>query len=190
MSGTALIFGISGQDGSLLAKHLLTQGWAVHGTSRDAELNEFTNLTCLGVRNSITLHSANPIDFRSVIRVMERTAPDHVYNLGGQSSVGLSFEQPIETYESIVVATLNILESIRFLKRSIRFYNASSSECFGDTKVAADETTSFHPRSPYAVAKSAAFWAVANYRESYGLSAASGILFNHESPLRPARFVT
>jgi GDPmannose 4,6-dehydratase len=101
-----------------------------------------------------------------------------------------SFEQPIETYESIVVATLNILESIRFLKRSIRFYNAASSECFGDTKVAADEMTPFHPRSPYAVAKSAAFWAVANYRQAYGLFAASGILFNHESPLRPARFVT
>jgi GDPmannose 4,6-dehydratase len=190
MSGTALIFGISGQDGSLLAKHLLTQGWTVHGTSRDAELNEFANLTRLGIRNSVTAHSANPIDFRSVIQVIERTAPDHVYNLGGQSSVGLSFEQPIETYESIVVATLNILESIRFLKRSIRFYNAASSECFGDTKLAADETTSFHPRSPYAVAKSAAFWAVANYRDAYGLFAASGILFNHESPLRPARFVT
>jgi GDPmannose 4,6-dehydratase len=190
MSGTALIFGISGQDGSLLAKHLLTRGWTVHGTSRDAELNEFANLTRLGIRNAVTAHSANPIDFRSVIQVIERTAPDHVYNLGGQSSVGLSFEQPIETYESIVVATLNILESIRFLKRSIRFYNAASSECFGDTTVAADETTSFHPRSPYAVAKSAAFWAVANYRDAYGLFAASGILFNHESPLRPARFVT
>jgi GDPmannose 4,6-dehydratase len=190
MSGTALIFGISGQDGSLLAKHLLTRGWTVHGTSRDAELNEFANLTRLGIRNGVTAHSANPIDFRSVIQVIERTAPDHVYNLGGQSSVGLSFEQPIETYESIVVATLNILESIRFLKRSIRFYNAASSECFGDTKVAADETASFHPRSPYAVAKSAAFWAVANYRDAYGLFAASGILFNHESPLRPARFVT
>jgi GDPmannose 4,6-dehydratase len=190
MSGTALIFGISGQDGSLLARHLLSQGWTVHGTSRDAELNEFVNLTRLGIRNSVTAHSANPIDFRSVIQVIERTAPDHVYNLGGQSSVGLSFEQPIETYESIVVATLNILESIRFLKRSIRFYNAASSECFGDTKVAADETTPFHPRSPYAVAKSAAFWAVANYRDSYGLFATSGILFNHESPLRPGRFVT
>lgn len=190
MTSTALIFGISGQDGSLLAKHLLTRGWTVHGTSRDAELNEFTNLSRLGIRKSVKVHSANPIDFRSVIQVIERTAPDHVYNLGGQSSVGLSFEQPIETYESIVVATLNILESIRFLKRSIRFYNAASSECFGDTKVAADETTAFHPRSPYAVAKSAAFWAVANYREAYGLFGASGILFNHESPLRPARFVT
>src|SRR5258708_941225 len=190
MAGTAMIFGISGQDGSLLGKHLLTRGWTVHGTSRDAELNGFANLTRLGIRNSVTLHSANPIDFRSVIQVIERTAPDHVYNLGGQSSVGLSFEQSIETYGSIVVATLNILESMRFLRRSIRFYNAASSECFGDTKVAADEATPFFPRSPYAVAKSAAFWAVANYRDAYGLFAASGILFNHESPLRPARFVT
>jgi GDPmannose 4,6-dehydratase len=143
MSGTALIFGISGQDGSLLAKHLLTRGWTVHGTSRDAELNEFVNLTRLGIRHSVTVHSANPIDFRSVIQVIERTAPDHVHNLSGQSSAALSFEQSIETYESIVVATLNILESIRSLKRSIRFYNAASSGCFGDTKVAADETTPF-----------------------------------------------
>ncbi len=190
MTGIALIFGISGQDGSLLAKHLLAEGWVVHGTSRDAELNGFANLIRLGIRDQVTVHSANPIDFRSVIQVIERTEPAHVYNLGGQSSVGLSFEQPIETYESIVVATLNILESIRFLNSSIRFYNAASSECFGDTNVVADETTSFRPRSPYAVAKSAAFWAVANYRESYGLFAASGILFNHESPLRPLRFVT
>ena len=91
MSGTALIFGISGQDGSLLARHLLIRGWTVHGTSRDAELNEFANLNRLGIRNSVTVHSANPIDFRSAIQVIERTAPDHVYNLGGQSSVGLSF---------------------------------------------------------------------------------------------------
>src|SRR5260370_10040972 len=190
MAGTALIFGISGQDGSLPAKHLLPRGWTVHGTSRDAELNGFANLTRLGIRNSVTLHSANPIDLRSVSQVIERTAPDHVYNLGGQSSVGLSFEQPIETYGSIVVATLNILESMRFLRRSIRFYNAASSECFGDTKVSADEATPFFPRSPYAVANSAAFCAVANYRDAYGLFAPSGILFNHESPLRPPPFVT
>jgi GDPmannose 4,6-dehydratase len=187
----ALIVGISGQDGSLLAKHLLTKGWCVHGTSRDAELNDFHNLTYLGIRERVALHSANPIDFRSMIDVIERTAPSHIYSLGGQTSVGLSFEQPIETHESVMVATLNMLEAIRILKAPVRFYNAATSECFGDTEAGgAVETTPFRPRSPYAIAKASAFWAVANYREAYGLFASSGILFNHESPVRPQRFVT
>jgi GDPmannose 4,6-dehydratase len=117
--------------------------------------------------------------------------PDEIYNLSGQSSVNLSFQQPVETLESIATATLNILEAIRFLGGGIRFYNAGSSECFGDTNgEAASESTPFHPRSPYGVAKSAAFWQVSNDRDSYGLFACSGILFNHESPLRPSRFVT
>ena len=116
---------------------------------------------------------------------------NEVYNLAGQSSVGLSFEQPVETLESISLGTLNFLEAIRFTGAPIKFYNAGSSECFGDIgDRAADETTPFRPRSPYAVAKAAAFWEVANYREAYGLFACSGILFNHESPLRPQRFVT
>jgi GDPmannose 4,6-dehydratase len=191
MSGTALLFGISGQDGSLLAKLLLDRGATVHGASRDAELNDFRNLVRLGVRREVTVHSANPIDMRSVIRVIERAAPDEIYNLSGQSSVGLSFDQPVETMESIVVATINILEAIRIIKAPIRFYNATSSECFGDTAPeGADESTPFRPRSPYAMSKAAAYWAVANYREAYGLFATSGILFNHESPLRPERFVT
>jgi GDPmannose 4,6-dehydratase len=114
-----------------------------------------------------------------------------VYNLAGQSSVALSFEQPVETLESISVGTLNLLEGIRFLNQRVRLYNAGSSESFGDTgDLPADENTPFRPRSPYAVAKAAAFWQVANYREAYGLHACSGILFNHESPLRPVRFVT
>jgi GDPmannose 4,6-dehydratase len=114
-----------------------------------------------------------------------------VYNLAGQSSVGLSFEQPVETLESISVGTLNLLEAIRFSNLPIKFYNAGSSECFGDTgRLAADEMTPFRPRSPYGVAKAAAFWQVANYREAYQLHASTGILFNHESPLRPERFVT
>jgi GDPmannose 4,6-dehydratase len=117
--------------------------------------------------------------------------PDEIYHLAGQSSVALSFEQPVETQESIAGATLNLLEAVRFVKRPIRIYNASSSECFGNLAgVAATETTPFRPRSPYGVAKAAAFWLVANYREAYGLFACSGILFNHESPLRPERFVT
>jgi len=191
MSRVALIFGISGQDGSLLAERLVAEGLTVHGASRDAELNEFRNLVRLGIREQLRLHSANPTDFRSVIQVIERTAPDEIYNLSGQSSVGLSFEQPVETIESIAIATLNILETIRILRAPVRFYNAASSECFGETGPdGADETTPFRPRSPYAVAKAAAFWTVANYRDAYGLFATSGILFNHESPLRPERFVT
>jgi GDPmannose 4,6-dehydratase len=122
---------------------------------------------------------------------MAQADADEIYNLAGQTSVGLSFQQPAETLESISLGTLNLLEAIRFIGKPVRYYNASSSECFGDTGAnPATETTPFHPRSPYAVAKSAAFWQVANYREAYGLFAASGILFNHESPLRPARFVT
>jgi GDPmannose 4,6-dehydratase len=122
---------------------------------------------------------------------MTKVSPDEIYNLAGQSSVGLSFEQPVETLESISVGTLNLLEAIRFIGHHVRFYNAGSSECFGDTAgLAADERTPFRPRSPYAVAKAAAFWEVANYRDAYNLYACTGILFNHESPLRPERFVT
>jgi GDPmannose 4,6-dehydratase len=122
---------------------------------------------------------------------LRKTSPHEIYNLSGQSSVGLSFQQPVETLESITIGTLNLLEAIRFGEQPIRFYNASSGECFGDTGgIAAVEATPFRPRSPYAVAKSAAFWEVANYREAYGLYACSGILYNHESPLRPERFVT
>ena len=130
-------------------------------------------------------------DFRSVLQALARIRPDEIYNLAGQSSVGLSFEQPVETLDSIANGTFNILESLRFLGRPAKFYNACSSECFGEaTDRPADESTPFRPRSPYAVAKSTAFWAVANYREAYGLFACSGILFNHESPLRQERFVT
>lgn len=188
---TALIFGISGQDGAYLSRFLLEHGYAVHGTSRDAEISSFSTLTALNIRQRITTHSATPTDFRSVLQVITRVAPDEIYNLSGQSSVGLSFQKPMETLESIAIGTLNILESIRFLDRPIRFYNAGSGECFGDTDgQPANESTPFRPRSPYAVAKSAAYWEVANYRDSYGLYACSGILFNHESPLRPQRFVT
>lgn len=191
MAKRALITGISGQDGTWLAKLLLDKGYEVYGTARDAQIAPFQNLIQMGLRDKVTLLSMAPNDFRSVLHAFTRAEPDEVYNLAGQSSVGLSFEQPVETLESISHSVLNLLEVIRFLQRPIRFYNAGSSECFGDTGgVPADETTSFHPRSPYAVAKAAAHWAVANYREAYNLFACTGILFNHESPLRPARFVT
>jgi GDPmannose 4,6-dehydratase len=170
---------------------LLDKGYEVYGSSRDAQLSSFRNLAGLGIRDRVSLESVSLNDFRSVLQALTKIQPDEVYNLAGQSSVGLSFQQPVETLESISVGTLNLLEAIRFTDRPIRFYNAGSSECFGDTNNhAANETTAFHPRSPYAVAKAAAFWEVDNYREAYDLFACSGILFNHESPLRPERFVT
>ncbi|CCH02961.1 GDPmannose 4,6-dehydratase [Fibrella aestuarina BUZ 2] len=188
---TALICGISGQDGAYLAKLLLEKGYQVYGGSRDAQMSSFRNLERLGIREAIQVVSVSINDFRSVLQTLQKVQPDEVYNLAGQSSVGLSFEQPVETLESISIGTLNLLESIRFTNRPIRFYNAGSSECFGDTgTLAADEHTPFRPRSPYGVAKAAAFWQVANYREAYQLHASTGILFNHESPLRPERFVT
>jgi GDPmannose 4,6-dehydratase len=145
----------------------------------------------LGIAGRVRLESMAPHDFRSVLQVLHKTEPDEVYNLSGQSSVGLSFDQPVETLDSIIAGTLNLLEGIRFLGRPIRFYNAGSSECFGDTgPQGASEETPFRPRSPYAVAKAAMYWLVANYREAYRLHASTGILFNHESPLRPGRFVT
>lgn len=188
---TALICGISGQDGAYLARLLLERGYNVVGASRDAQRTTFENLEKLGIRSRVRVVSVALNDFRSVLTVLSATDPDEVYNLAGQSSVALSFEQPVETLESISVAVLNLLEGIRFLKKAVRLYNAGSSESFGDTgNIAADESTPFRPRSPYAMAKAAAFWQVANYREAYGLYACSGILFNHDSPLRPEHFVT
>lgn len=188
---TALICGVSGQDGAYLAKLLLDKGYNVCGTSRDAQASSFRNLVRLGIRDQVKLESMSLTDFRSVLQVLTKVKPDEVYNLAGQTSVGLSFQLPVETLESIATGTLNLLEAIRFLEQPIRFYNAGSSECFGNTYgEPADEDTPFRPRSPYGAAKAAAFWEVANYREAYGLYACSGILFNHESPLRPERFVT
>lgn len=191
MAKTALICGVSGQDGSYLAQLLLQKGYQVHGTARDAQATSFPNLITLGIKEQISCHSMALNDFRSVLQVLAKVQADEIYNLAGQSSVGLSFEQPVETLESISVGTLNLLEAIRFLGRPVRLYSAGSSECFGNTDgQPADESTPFRPRSPYAVAKATAFWEVANYREAYNLFACTGILFNHESPLRPERFVT
>ncbi|MCW6035732.1 GDP-mannose 4,6-dehydratase [Spirulina subsalsa FACHB-351] len=188
---TALICGISGQDGAYLADLLLHKDYQVWGTSRDAQMCSFGNLQRLGLRDRIKVASMSLNDFRSVLQVINKVQPDEIYNLAGQTSVGLSFELPVETMESINGGTLNLLEAIRFTGAEIKFYNAGSSECFGNTPdLPADEMTPFRPRSPYAVAKSAAFWQVANYREAYNIFACSGILFNHDSPLRPQRFVT
>jgi GDPmannose 4,6-dehydratase len=187
----ALICGVSGQDGAYLAKFLLSKGYDVWGTSRDAQGSSFRNLVTLGIRDKVQVLSMVPEDFRSVFVSLMRSRPDEVYYLSGQSSVGLSFEQPAETIQSIALGTLNMLEACRMSDQPIRLYHAGSSECFGDTRgEPANEKTPFHPRSPYAVAKASAFWLVDNYREAYGIFACTGMLFNHESPLRPSRFVT
>ncbi|MDV7199728.1 GDP-mannose 4,6-dehydratase [Roseovarius sp. 10] len=187
----ALICGVSGQDGSYLAKFLLEKGYEVWGTSRDAQARSLTNLSYLGIRDRVKVISMVASDFRSVIQAISQSDPHEIYNLSGQSSVGLSFDQPAEALESIATGTLNLLEVIRFIGAPVRFYNASSGECFGDIVTGlADENVPFQPRSPYAVAKSTAHWLVDNYRSAYGLYACNGILFNHESPLRPTRFVT
>lgn len=187
----ALIVGISGQDGTYLTQFLLEKGYHVFGTSRDAQIGNFINLKKLNLIDKVKLLSMAPNDFRSVLDVLKKVKPDEIYFLAGQSSVGLSFEQPAETLESISMGCLNLLEGIRFLGLNSKFYNAGSSECFGDTgNQATDLTYPFFPKSPYAIAKSTAHWLTTNYRESYNLFSCTGVLFNHESPLRPDRFVT
>jgi GDPmannose 4,6-dehydratase len=187
----ALICGVGGQDGAYLASFLLGKGYEVVGTSRDAVNAHRGGLRQLGIEDRVRVVSMAPNDFRSVLQTVSRVQPDEIYNLAGQTSVGLSFDQPVETIESIVIGVLNLLEAIRFVERPIAFYNAGSSECFGDTgDQRATEDTPFRPRSPYAVAKACAHNLVVNYRDAYRMRACTGILFNHESPLRPERFVT
>jgi GDPmannose 4,6-dehydratase len=191
MTKTALIAGITGQDGAYLAKHLLEIGYNIVGSSRDAQACDTSRLSRLGILADVELVSLAPNDFRSVLKVLTNAKPQEVYNLAGQTSVGLSFEQPVECMESIAGGTLHLLEAIRYMDNGIRFFSAGSSECFGDIGgTPATENTPFRPRSPYAVAKSAAYWQVATYREAYKMFACTGILSNHESPLRPKRFVT
>ncbi len=185
-----MICGIGGQDGAYLAAHLLDLGYTVVGTSRDAH-GRFEGLAALGIRDRVSVVSMSLVDFRSSFQALKKAQPDEIYNLAGQTSVGLSFDQPVETFESIVVGTINLLEAIRMLGRPVRLYNAGSSEMFGNAgDEAASETTVLKPRSPYGIAKATSFWQIAQYREAYGIAAATGILFNHESPLRPERFVT
>lgn len=188
----ALIFGDSGQDGAYLSRFLLEREYEVHGVSRDAESESFRRLVALGIRDRVITHSAAARDFRQLLQLIDGIRPDEIYNLAGQSSVALSFSQPVETMDSIAQATLVMLEVIRYLKLPVRLYNSASSECFGDMPPghASDESTPFFPRSPYATAKAAAHWTTINYHEAYGIYACSGILFNHESPLRSERFVT
>lgn len=187
---TALICGISGQDGAYLAQFLLEKGYKVYGTSRDVETNSFSTLKELNILNQIELLSMSPVDLKSVIDTFKKSDPNEVYFLAGQSSVALSFELPVETIQSFVIGTLNMLEACR-LFQGVKLYNAGSSECFGDTNaLRADENTNFNPQSPYAIGKASSYWLVSNYRKAYKVFACTGILFNHESPFRPSRFVT
>jgi len=187
----ALICGIGGQDGAYLAAFLKSKGYQVFGTSRDSAHCNRQGLAQLGVDSDVQIMSMATGDFRSVMLTVSKIAPHEIYNLAGQTSVGLSFEQPVETIDSISIGVLNLLEAIRFVGKQIKLYNAGSSECFGDTGLkAANEDDPFRPRSPYAVAKVCAHNLVSSYREAYDIHACTGILFNHESPLRPQRFVT
>ena len=191
MAKRALITGVTGQDGASLAKFLLSQGYEVHGGLRRTGVISTGRLEELGVQDHVKLHDFDLAEITNVQRVIERVAPDEVYNLAAQSFVGLSFEQPIYTSNIDGLGVMRVLEALRALGSKARFYQASTSEMFGKAHATPqDEETPFHPRSPYGVAKLFAHWATVNYRESYGMFACSGILFNHESPLRGAEFVT
>ena len=191
MKRTALIFGISGQDGTYLAKFLLSKGYKVHGTTRSLKSSPISNLKNIGILKQVVLHNLSILDFKSTIQLINKIMPHEIYNLSGQTSVALSFAHPVETQESIMQATKNILEAIRKSQMHIKLFNASSSECFGNTKgLPANETTPHNPINPYAIAKYSAFKCVCEYRERYRLFATSGLLFNHESPLRTDYFVT
>lgn len=186
----ALIIGISGQDGAYLARLLLARGYNVFGTSRDVATNDFARLRDLGIIGDVTLTTLDATVPEQVWQVIADVEPHELYNLGGLTSVGRSFDEPVEAVRSIAVATAVLLEGVRQAARPCRFYSAGSSEAFGDSgPSAATETTGFAPKSPYASAKADAYWQVANYRHAYGLFAVTGILFNHESRLRPADFV-
>lgn len=187
----ALVFGVSGQDGSFLAKLLLEKNYRVIGVSRNIHSASFGNLDRLNIYDNLELISASVSNFKNVIEIVNDYMPTEIYNLSGQSSVARSFEEPFETFESISIATLNLLEAMRILKSRARLYNAGSSDCFGNLQgQSATEETPFQPISPYGIAKAAAYWQTAHYREAYDLFACTGVLFNHESYLRPELFVT
>jgi len=191
VSKSALITGITGQDGSYLAKLLLDKGYEVHGLFARRTADTMWRLRYLGIADKVKLIEGDLIDLSSLIRAMEKSRAAEVYNLGAQSFVATSWEQPLLTAQVTAFAVSNILESIRLVNPKARFYQASSSEMFGKVREAIQtEDTPFYPRSPYAVAKLYGHWATINYRESFGMHASSGILFNHESPLRGIEFVT
>ncbi len=191
MAETALITGITGQDGAYLAQLLLEKGYRVVGAFRRASTVNTSRLDALGITGEVELAPFDLTDHGSMRRVVEASSPAEVYNLAAQSFVGVSFEQPVTTGEITGVGAVRLLEAILEVNPKIRFYQASTSEMFGKAQaVPQSETTPFYPRSPYAAAKLYAHWSTVNYREAYGMHASSGILFNHESPLRSVEFVT
>ena len=186
---TALVTGITGQDGAYLARFLLEKGYQVHGMVRRSSTENFERIDSL--RDRLQLHQADLLDQLSLVRLIERTEPDELYNLAAQSFVPTSFEQPLLTGEFTALGVTRVLEAVRTVNPGIRFYQASSSEMYGTVQEEPqNERTPFWPRSPYGVAKVYGHWITVNYRESYGIFACSGILFNHESPLRGKEFVT
>jgi len=190
---TALVTGISGQDGAYLAQLLLQKGYQVYGAYRRTSSVHLWRIEELGIQNEPNLHLVeyDLTDPGASIRLLESTGADEVYNLAAQSFVGVSFEQPITTSQITGLGALNLLEAVRVVNPKARFYQASTSEMFGKVQsVPQTEATSFYPRSPYGIAKLFAHWMTVNYRESYGIFGTSGILFNHESPLRGREFVT
>jgi GDPmannose 4,6-dehydratase len=193
MGKTAVVTGITGQDGAYLAALLLDKGYTVYGTYRRTSSVNFWRLEELGLQSHAHLHLTeyDLTDLGTSISLLNRSQPDEIYNLAAQSFVGVSFEQPTTTAQITGLGPLNLLEAVRLVNPKIRFYQASTSEMFGKVQaVPQTEDTPFYPRSPYAAAKLFAHWMTVNYRESYGIFAASGILFNHESPLRGREFVT
>ncbi len=191
MAKTALVTGVTGQDGAYLAGALLNKGYRVFGAYRRSSTQNFWRLEHLGIKEQVELVPFDLLDMGSIVRAIEEIGPDEVYNLAAQSFVGVSFSQPLATSTITGLGPVHILEALRLVKPDTRFYQASSSEMFGKVQaVPQNESTPFYPRSPYAVAKLYAHWAVVNYRESYGMFCCSGILFNHESPLRGLEFVT
>ena len=191
MAKTALITGITGQDGAYLAKLLLEKGYEVHGGVRRIGVISTGRLDELGITDSLHLHDFELLEESNIRRVLEKSAPDEVYNLAAQSFVGVSFEQPLYTSNADALGVMRILESLRSLGGKTRFYQASTSEMFGKVQaIPQTESTPFYPRSPYAAAKLYAYWITVNYREAYGMHASNGILFNHEGPTRGETFVT
>lgn len=185
----ALVFGCTGQDGSLLSRSLLQQGFEVVGVSRSSNPNLSTH-SSLGIKGSVEIITADLCDFRETLELITRHQPDEIYNLAAQSSVGLSFRQPVDTFNSIINGTINLLEVARFAGYDGRIYFAGSSEIFGNTFQPADAQSRRYPLSPYAIAKDASFNTVQVYRQAYGLKCVTGVLFNHESPYRSSTFVT
>lgn len=186
---TAIITGVTGQDGAYLAQLLLEKGYTVIGLTRGYSNKNLFGLQYLGLLDKVVIEECDLLDFSSILKVLSKYQPNEIYNLGAQSSVGLSFEQPIGTIQYNTISVLNILESIRILRLGTRFYQASSSEMYGAvTKLPINAKTPMHPLSPYAISKASAYWTVVNYRESYKIYAVNGILFNHESFLRQDNF--